>query len=70
MIIILFIYYRGMFFDGSSYHYIENVEHDSGDKYHVLYKHEDLKTNHTCGNLMSNLVLYFVCKIFFSYRIS
>ncbi|XP_060864601.1 disintegrin and metalloproteinase domain-containing protein 9 [Metopolophium dirhodum] len=40
---------RGMFFDGISYHYIENVERESGDKYHILYKHEDLNTNHTCG---------------------
>lgn len=38
-----------MIFDGSGYHYIENIEHDSGDKNHVLYRHEDLKTNHTCG---------------------
>lgn len=42
-------FFRGMFFDGNSYHYIETVEHDSGNKYHVLYKHEDIRTNHTCG---------------------
>lgn len=39
----------GMFFDGSLFHYIENVENDSGDKYQVLYRNDDLKTNHTCG---------------------
>lgn len=38
-----------MFFDGSSYHYIENVECGLGNKCHVLYKHGDLNTNHTCG---------------------
>ncbi|VVC31963.1 Hypothetical protein CINCED_3A014758 [Cinara cedri] len=39
----------GMFFDGNSFHYIENVEQNSGNKSHVLYSHEDLNTNHTCG---------------------
>lgn len=38
-----------MFFDGISYHYIENFERESDDKYHILYKHEDLKANYTCG---------------------
>lgn len=57
--------YRGMFYDGISYHYIENVKRDLGNKYHVLYKHEDLRTNHTCGKWKLNLVLFFVYNIFY-----
>lgn len=40
-----------MFFDGHLFHYIENIELNSGKKYHILYKHDDLRTNHTCGKL-------------------
>lgn len=43
-----------MFFDGDAYHYIEKIESESGDKYHVLYKHDDLRTNYTCGKRTSN----------------
>lgn len=55
-----------MFFDGNSYHYIENVKHDSSnDKYHVLYKHNDLSTNHTCGKSISNNFLTFKSNFLF-----
>jgi len=55
-----------MFFDGISYHYIENVERESGDKYHILYKHEDLRTNHTCGKCLKNYFLNFKHNVLFS----
>lgn len=51
IITIFLFFYRGMFFDGHLFHYIENIEHDSGEKYHLLYKHDDLRTNYTCGKL-------------------
>ncbi|XP_025201152.1 disintegrin and metalloproteinase domain-containing protein 9 [Melanaphis sacchari] len=40
---------RGMFFDEISYHYIENAEREPGNKFHILYKHKDLRANFTCG---------------------
>ncbi|XP_050435802.1 disintegrin and metalloproteinase domain-containing protein 28 [Adelges cooleyi] len=40
---------RGMFSDGQSFHYIENISPDFGDKYHVLYKHNDYNSNRNCG---------------------
>ncbi|XP_050532167.1 disintegrin and metalloproteinase domain-containing protein 28 [Daktulosphaira vitifoliae] len=40
---------RGMFSDGETFHYIENLIHDSGYKYHVLYKHSDYKNDLNCG---------------------
>jgi len=47
-----------MFYDGNMYHYIEIVEQDSSNKYHVLYRHNDLRTNHSCGKLISNIISF------------
>lgn len=40
-----------MFFDGNSFHYIENIDHDSGEPTHILYRHDDLRTNQSCGKV-------------------